>query len=229
MNYKIKELNIKTRPRERLKELGAECLGDDELLAILLRTGTKEINAKELAQNIINHIGGIKNFSNTSLNDLAQIKGVGEVKGITILAALELGKRFLKVDDTKIQIKNTRVVYDLFKYDFRNACQENFIALYLDVKNNLISYETLFKGTVSSSTIHPREIFKSAMKYSASKIIVVHNHPSGSSCPSLADEDLTTRLIEIGNLVSIPVIDHIIIGHNNFYSFMDKKRVDIDE
>ena len=229
MNYTIKELEVNSRPRERLKKYGPDVLADEELLAILLRTGTKEINAKTLAQNILKNINGITNFNTTSLNELAKIKGIGEVKAITILAALELGKRALKINNNHIKILSNKCVYDLFKYDFINVYQEKFIALFLDIKNNLITYETIFIGTLSNATIHPREIFKAAIKNSASKIIIMHNHPTGNSNPSTADINLTKKLTEIGELMSIPIIDHIIIGYHNYYSFMENKRTDLNE
>ena len=229
MNYTIKELEVNSRPRERQKKYGPDVLADEELLAILLRTGTKEINAKTLAQNILKNINGITNFNTTSLNELAKIKGIGEVKAITILAALELGKRALKINNNHIKILSNKCVYDLFKYDFINVYQEKFIALFLDIKNNLITYETIFIGTLSNATIHPREIFKAAIKNSASKIIIMHNHPTGNSNPSTADINLTKKLTEIGELMSIPIIDHIIIGYHNYYSFMENKRTDLNE
>jgi DNA repair protein RadC len=184
----IKKLAVETRPRERLKEYGVTALSDDELIAIILRTGTKNTNAKELANLILLKIAGINNFNNTSLTDLASIKGVGEVKAITLLAAIELGKRSLKLSNNHLKINSNRIVYDLFKYDFINVYQEKFIALFLDTKKYLITSEVIFIGTVSSSTIHPREIFKTAMKNSASSIIILHNHPTGDATPSKADQ-----------------------------------------
>lgn len=225
MNYKIKELELTSRPRERLKEYGATSLSDEELLAIILRTGIKNINAKELAGEILNNIGGINNFNNTSLNALSKIKGIGEVKGITILAALELGKRALIHHNNQLKVISNKCVYDYFKYDFINVYQEHFVALFLDVKNNLIDYETIFIGTVSSSQIHPREIFKSAIKNSASKIIILHNHPTGDSTPSKADIELTNKLKSIGEFLNIPIIDHIIIGYHNYYSFIEERKI----
>ncbi len=229
MNYTIKELELSSRPRERLKKYGSNVLSDEELIAILLRTGTKDNNAKSLAESILQKVGGVTNFNTTSLNDLSKIKGVGEVKAITILAALELGKRALKLNSNHIKIMSNKSVYDLFKYDFINVFQEKFIALFLDIKNNLITYETIFIGTLSNAPIHPREIFKAAIKNSASKIIILHNHPTGNSEPSNADINLTKKLTEIGELMGIPIIDHIIIGYHNYYSFIENKRTDINE
>ena len=229
MKSSIKNLQLNLRPRERLKKYGVNSLGDDELLAILIATGSKELSCKELAVEIINKVEKINNLENITIEELTSINGIGEAKAITIIAALELGKRVLKKDEQKVKIDNSKIVYDLFKYDFINCYQEKFIALFLDNKKNLIKAKTIFVGTLSSSTVHPREIFKLAIKLSASAIIVIHNHPSGNSNPSEADISLTKRLIEIGNLMGIIVLDHIIIGYKNYYSYLDNKRIDIDD
>ena len=225
----IKDMDINIRPRERLKKIGVSSLANDELLAIILRCGTKSKNVKELSLDIINKIGNINNLENATLEELKSINGVGEAKAISLLAAIELGKRVLKKDISSVVINNNRIVYDLLKYDFVNAYQEKFLALFLDTKNKLIAIEELFKGTISESTIHPREIFKLATKHSAYSIVVVHNHPSGNSNPSKADIELTSKLMECGKLLSIPVIDHVIIGYNNYYSFYEKRKVDVYE
>ena len=226
---KVKDLQIKLRPRERLKECGVSSLSDDELLAIILRSGSKEKNVKELASDIINYIGSINNFENATLKELTKINGVGEVKSMEILAAIEFGKRVLKKDNSNIIINNNLVVYDMFKYNFVNTYQEKFIALFLDNQKKLITYNTIFIGTLSYASVHPREVFKLAIKNSASAIIVVHNHPSGNSKPSNADVEITDKLVEVGKIMGIPVIDHIIIGNKNYYSFYDQKKVDIYE
>jgi len=225
----IKDIQKYLRPRERLIKYGVKSLGDDELLAIILRTGSKEKNVKELSCSLINKLGSINNLENATLSELSSIKGIGKVKAIEILASIELGKRVLKKDVSNIILNNNMIVYDMFKYEFINSYQEEFIAIFLDCRNKLITYDTLFKGSVSISTVHPREIFKLAIKNSASSIIVVHNHPSGNSNPSKADIELTNNLQNIGSLMKIPVIDHIIIGHNNYYSFYDKKVIYVDE
>lgn len=229
MTTKIKDLNNELRPRERLKKYGASSLANDELLAILLRTGTKDENAKELSTKILNHLTTINDLENTTLEELSSIKGVGEVKAITIMAAIELGKRVLRKDNSTIKLDNARIVYDLLKYDFINCYQEKFLSLFLDSKNNLISIDTMFIGTLSTSTIHPREVFKLAVKYSAYSIILVHNHPSGNSDASKEDIEMTSKMIDIGKLFGIPIRDHIIIGNNNYYSIINNKKVNIYE
>ena len=229
MNYRIKELNNELKPRERLKKYGVKSLSDGELLAIILRCGTKNMNVLELSNKILTDCNGITNLSNISLNTLSKIKGIGEAKAISILASLELGKRSLKINEDKNIINNSKVIYDLFKYDYINVYQEHFTVLFLDVKKNLITKELLYVGTISTAIVHPREVFKSAIKHSASCIILLHNHPSGDSTPSNADIDLTKKIKEAGDIIGIPLIDHIIIGHNNYYSFYNKERIDKNE
>lgn len=225
----IKELDKESRPRERLIKYGVEALSDIELIAIILRSGSREYNAKELANKILLSVGGINNLYRTTYNELINIKGIKDAKAISLLASIELGKRVLKKDIKDIKINTSEKVYNLLKYDLINCYQEKFIALFLDTKKNLITSKVIFVGTLSISTIHPREIFKEAIINSASSIIVVHNHPSGDSTPSEQDALLTSSLFEIGKLLKIPVIDHIIIGYNNYYSFYEKERIDIND
>ena len=222
---RIKDISKELRPRERLKKYGAKVLGSDELLAIILGTGSKEYNVKELSGNVLKYYDSINDLENTTIDELCKIKGIGEGKATSILAAIEFGKRVLTRDMKNMQITSNLFVYDLFKYEFINAYQENFVVLFLDTKNNLIKSSTLYIGTLSSTSVHPREIFKLAFNYSASKIILVHNHPSGDSNPSNADIDITNKLMDIGKLMNIPVIDHIIIGNNNYYSFFEEKKI----
>ena len=226
---KIKDIKKELRPRERLKKYGTKSLGTDELLAIILQTGSKEYNVKELSCNVIKYFDSINDLENTTIDELSKIKGIGEGKATSILASIEFGKRVLTKDNKNIQITNNLMIYDLYKYEFINSYQENFITIYLDSKNNIIKAKTLYVGTLSSASVHPREVFKLACLYSASKIILVHNHPSGDSNPSSADIEITNRLMEIGKLMNIPIIDHIIIGNNNYYSFYDEKKIFINE
>lgn len=175
-----------------------------------------------LASNILSEIKSINDLKNISLNKLIKINGIGKVKAIELLASLELGKRVYYVNEKKkIKLNSSKKIFDYFKDFFIDEKQENFYAVYLDTKSNLISYNLLFKGTINSSTIHPREIFKHAFLESAYSIIVIHNHPSGDSYPSKQDNEVTDKLFNIGELMSIPVIDHIIIGNNEYFSFYE--------
>ena len=218
----IKDIIKSERPRERLLEVGEKSLSNEELLSIILKTGTKNISVKDLSRKILNEIKDISNLNDMTYNKLIKIKGIGTVKAIEILASLELGRRvYYKNVKQKVKLNNTTLVFEQFKNLFINETQENFYALYLNTKTELISYKLLFKGTINTSVVHPREIFKYAFLESASSIIVIHNHPSNNTTPSKEDIELTNKLFEIGNIMAIPVIDHIIIGIDNYYSFYE--------
>lgn len=218
----IKDIIKSERPRERLLEVGEKSLSNEELLSIILKTGTKNISVKDLSRKILNEIKDISNLKDITYNKLIKIKGIGTVKAIEILASLELGRRvYYRNVKQKIKLNNTTIVFEYFKNLFINETQENFYALYLNTKTELISYKLLFKGTINTSVVHPREIFKHAFLESANSIIVIHNHPSNNTMPSKEDIELTNKLFEIGNIMAIPVIDHIIIGINNYYSFYE--------
>ncbi len=220
--YKIKELDEELRPRTRAKKYGFQSLSDDELLAIILRCGTKNHNVKEIATNILSNAGGLTELANKSVEELKTTPGVGEVGALSIMAAIELGKRCLSTKKKKTKLTNAKIVYDSFKYDFKGLTQEKVVGVFLDNASQLISYKTIFCGTVNKSLVHPREIFKEAIRSSASSIILLHNHPSGNLNPSPQDRELTKNLIAIGKTMSIPILDHIIISDNGYYSFNEK-------
>lgn len=222
MNVKIKDMVSGERPRERLLNYGKENLSNEELISIILKTGTKNNSVKTLASRILSEYKTLENLRNVTVNKLLEIKGVGKVKAIELIAAVELGKRvYKKINKEKINFSKTSVVYEFFKDIVYGEKQELFFAAYLDTKNNLISYKLLFKGTINSSCVHPREIFKFAFLESAYSIIVVHNHPSGDATPSDVDSELTNHLFQIGNIIGIPILDHIIVGNDNYYSFYE--------
>lgn len=221
-NTMIKDIPIFERPRERLLKYGVDKLSNEELLSIIIKTGSKNISVKDLSNLILKELKDIRELKNITYNKLTKIKGIGKVKAIELLASLELGKRvYYQTNKEKIKLNNTKKVFEYFKDIFIDEKQENFYALYLDSKSNLISYKLLFKGTINSSTVHPREIFKNAFLESAYSIIVMHNHPSGDTTPSKQDEETTISLMQIGKLMAIPVVDHIIIGSESYFSFYE--------
>ena len=224
MGLLIKELSNNEKPRERLKNYGVNSLSNEELISIILRTGTKSLSVKDLSQNILKEINDLKDIT---INKLLEIKGIGEVKAITLIASIELGRRVYnkEIIKDKIKLTNVNAVYNLFKDYFYNLKQEQFIVIYLDTKKKLIDYKLLFIGTIDQSTVHPREIFKNAYLLSASCIICLHNHPSGNSNPSNEDIILTTKLLEISKLMLIPLLDHLIIGTNEYYSFLENNQL----
>lgn len=220
----IKDLPVTEKPRERLKKYGVKSLSDAELLAIILRIGIRSISVKEVALNVLKETKTIDGLKDMSLNKLSEIKGVGEVKAMTLLSSLELGRRVYlnQINKSKVKIKTTSTVFDIFKNHFIDIKQEEFVVLYLDIKKNLIEYKTLFRGTLNSSIIHPREIFKEAFKLSASAIICVHNHPSGDVTPSKEDIVVTRNILDVSKIMGITMLDHIIIGDNKYYSFLEQ-------
>jgi DNA repair protein RadC len=221
MSYKIKELPLDERPREKLKLKGKESLSNEELIAIILKTGNKEESVKDLAINLVNSIKNIQELNDISLNDLMKIKGIKEAKAITLIAAIELGKRVYFYQEERKKITNAYQLWEYFKPQIIGLKQEKLFAIFLNTKNEIINYEVVFVGTQNQSITHPREIFNKAIKNSAIKIIIMHNHPTNDTTPSGEDIKFTKEIKEIGEFLKIPLIDHIIIGENNYFSFFE--------
>lgn len=225
---KLKQIPKSERPREKLIKYGKENLSNSELLALILKTGIKDINAVDVANNLLKEIGNITNLKNINLNTLKNIKGIGEAKAIELIALTELSKRIhFNLNDKKIKLSNPKIIYEQNKYLFDGLKQEHFYALYLNNKKELIERKLLFMGTINKSVVHPREVFKEAYNLSASSIVCMHNHPGGDFLPSPEDIKLTKALIEIGNLNGIPIVDHLIITNDGYYSFYEKNYKDI--
>ena len=221
MTYKIKDIPVTERPRERLKELGVENLSNKELLAIILKTGSKNKNVTDLALEILKKYE-LQELKQASLNSLMKIKGIGEVKAIEILATIELGKRINQPKKLQLQkVTNPKEIWKCIKHLFVDKKQEHFYAFYFNIKKELIDKKLLFIGTINESVVHPREIFKEAYRLSAACIVCAHNHPTNDITPSKADLYFTNKLIKIGKIQGIPVIDHIIVGEKNYYSFYE--------
>ena len=219
--YCIKEIPKDERPRERLKEVGVENITNIELLSVILKTGTKNKNVKELAIDILKKYE-IVDLKDISINNLMKIKGIGEVKAIELLASIELGKRiYLKESKTLEKLETPKEIWESTRYLLNNKKQELFYCLYFDNKQRLIERKLLFMGTINRSVTHMREIFKEAYKVSASSIVCIHNHPSNDITPSKEDIKFTRNLIKTGELQGIPVVDHIIIGDDSYYSFYE--------
>ena len=222
MNYLIKDIKKEERPRERFIKYGVESLSNEELLSIILKTGTKDRSVKSLAMDLLNSIDNISELKNITVNKLLSIRGIGVVKAIEIISSIELGRRiYIDKKVMKKRLTNPRDIYLENKYLFLDKKQEYFYCLYLNNKNELIERRLLFMGTVNKSVVHPREVFKHAYLTSASSIICMHNHPSGDVIPSKDDIMFTKALVEVGRIQSIPVLDHIIAGNDNYYSFSD--------
>lgn len=226
-NVKIKELPPLERPIERLIEIGAENLSNEELLAIVIKTGTKELSSKLIAQQLLRKIGSIQNLKYITYEELKKFKGIGNVKAVTFLAIIELSKRIHDNVNTLTlkKLNNTSIVYEYFKTRLDGKKQEYFYVIYLDNHTRIIKEKLLFIGTLNYSMIHPREIFKEALLTDASSIICVHNHPSGNCNPSNEDINITKKLLELGNKLGIKLLDHMIIGNTNFYSFYENGNI----
>lgn len=211
------------KPRERLYMYGSENLSNEELLSIIIKTGTKKMSVKEVALKLLTDVGDINKFRDIGINTLMKIDGIGRVKAIEIKAALELGKRVYMNNDQidKINFNSAIDIFNYFREILINKKQEYFYCVYLDTKGKYIDKKCLFIGTINSSVVHPREVFKEAYLLSASGIICVHNHPSGDSTPSKEDKYITKKLKEISIIHGINFIDHIIVGNDNYFSFYD--------
>lgn len=221
---KIKDLPKSDRPREKLLAKGVENLKDSELLAILLRTGTKGKNVIEIASHILSKYSK-KRLLQMTYKDLAQITGIDSGKATTLLAAFELAKRALEVNDTNLPVISDAKDAVAQLSDMRDLKKEHLMVLYLNAKNQLIHKETISMGTLNANLVHPREVFEPALKYSAAQIIVAHNHPSGDSKPSEDDLEVTKRLTEAGKMMGIDVMDHVIVSKNNHFSFKEEKLI----
>lgn len=219
----IKDIPNNERPRERLIKYGVESLSNEELLSIIISSGTKDKSCKEISLEILKYFEDVSNMKNANISNLSSINGIGLSKACNILASIELGKRvYFKRGDTSIKCNNSLKIYEYIKDEFIDKKQEYFYALYFDNKQRLIDKRLLFIGTINKSLVHPREVFKYAYLYSASSIAIVHNHPSGDVNPSKEDIEITEALYELGRLNKIPLVDHIIVGNNSYYSFNDK-------
>ncbi len=210
------------RPREKLMQLGPERLTDAELLAILLRTGNRQQTALDLAKALLAQHGNIANLARLPYQQLATLKGVGPVKAVTLNAAFELGRRLAALPGVqKLKITAPEIVHQRYAPLMAHLKKEVFKILILNSANVLIRDVTISEGILDSALVHPREVFKIAILESAASIILIHNHPSGETTPSSEDHRITQRLVEVGNIMGIPVLDHVIIAAEQYFSFQE--------
>lgn len=222
---KIKELPLCERPYEKLEVVGAEHLSNAELLAVIIKTGTKSYTAVEIAQLVLKLSidGRLSSLNNLSIEQLKKIKGIGRVKAIQIKAALELSKRIATSDGMVHHIiKSASDASNLMMEELRYLKKEIFKAILLDTKNQIIKIVDVSVGSLNSSIVHPREVFCEAIKCGCNSVIFVHNHPSGDPTPSTEDIQTTQRLESAGNILGIKVLDHIVVGDGRYVSFKDK-------
>lgn len=221
--YMLRDLPHEERPRERMMQYGASALSHAELLAILLRTGTKQESALHLAQRILTRAGGIRNVVDLSVEELMEVKGVGTAKAVQLKAGIEIGRRLARsrIVDT-YTIRSPHDAADFLMEQLRYLTKEHFVCLFLNTKNHVIAQETLSMGSLNASIVHPREVFRAAIKCSSASIVCAHNHPSGDPTPSSEDIQITGRLVEAGRIVGIDVLDHIVIGDGEFVSLKEQ-------
>ncbi|GBF73919.1 hypothetical protein PA598K_02244 [Paenibacillus sp. 598K] len=222
-SYGMRDVPSEDRPRERMMQFGAEALSHTELLAILLRTGTRSESAVHLASRILQSCGSLAGLVDMSLEELTAIRGIGPAKAVQLRAGIELGRRLSREGrETRLTVRRPQDAADYLMEELRYLKKEHFICLFLNTKNQLIAQETLSVGTLNASLVHPREVFRAAIKCSSASLICVHNHPSGDPTPSPEDVALTRRLVEAGELVGIDVLDHIVIGEQQFVSLKEQ-------
>ncbi|MBU1975561.1 MAG: DNA repair protein RadC [Nanoarchaeota archaeon] len=213
-------------PREKMAQQGVDALTTSELIAILIKTGTKQGNVLKISQELASKYS-LRDLSRLGLQELRQFRGIGIVKASQILSAIELGRRTVyEPERPNPKISNPEDVAFLFQHRIGNKRQEHFVALLLDSRQRIIKSKTLFIGTLNGSLIHPREIFYSAIKECADSIILVHNHPSGCSKPSKEDIRITQQLDKGAKLLGISLLDHIIIGNKEYYSMNQHNIID---
>lgn len=227
MGVKIKDIPLNERPMERLLNHGVSNLSNEELLAIIFKTGSLGISSKDLASLLLSKIGNIKKLNDVNYEFLSKLKGIGKSKACNLLAAIELGKRInTEVDSIKnIKLTSADIVYKYYKEKLGDKKQEYFYAIYLDNNKKVIGDKLLFIGTVNYSLVHPREVFKESYLLGATAIICIHNHPGGNPFPSKQDYDVTNNLISVAKILGIKFLDHIIICKNTYYSFLENNDI----
>ena len=219
----MRDVHIADRPRERLIRQGAESLSNQELIAILLGSGTKQESVLHLANRVLTFFEQIHELKNATIEEIMSVKGIGKVKAVQLLAAVELGRRLSQQQtEERYTIRSPQDAASYLMPDMTSLKQEHFVVLFLNVKNQVLHKQTIFIGSLNASIVHPREIFREAVKRSAASIICAHNHPSGNPSPSSEDIEVTKRLIESGLIMGIELLDHVIIGDHQFISLKEK-------
>jgi DNA repair protein RadC len=227
MNQSIKTWSAADQPREKLLHQGAKALSEAELLAILMRNGTKNCSALDLAKEIMHrHDHSLASLSKSSVHELMKFKGVGEAKAVSIAAALELGRRRVKENGIqRDQVSSSADAYEILHPHLRDLMQEAFWVMLLDRRSKVIAVEEIHLGGMASMVVDPKVVFQRALERKACSVILSHNHPSGHPSPSQEDIRLTEKLRGAGVLLDIKVLDHIIIGDGSYYSFADEGKL----
>lgn len=217
---RIHDIDPDNRPRERFLRSGKEALSPAELLALILRSGTQKLNIIDTCNQLI-ATHGLEGLADLSLNELQEQPGIGQAKAMQIAAIFELNRRVRFTRTMNRKVQGARDVFEYMQGRIPDETKEHLFVLFLSTKNRILSHETVTVGTLTASLIHPREIFKAAIRQSAHSIILVHNHPSGDVQPSNADKQVTSILKKSGDLLQIAMLDHVIVGNNDWFSFRD--------
>ena len=220
----VRDLPLEERPREKLVSYGPAVLSNAELLAILLRTGTRGESVLRMAERVLSYCKdrGLASMVHMSVEELAKIHGLGPGKAATVLAAVELGRR-LAIAEARVEIiHGPEDVARFAMPHFRHETKEHFAVLLLNTKNHILAMPVISQGSLTASVVHPREVFEAAVRHSAASMILLHNHPSGDPSPSREDIAVTERLVKAGQIMDIPVLDHVIIGNDSFASLKEK-------
>ena len=218
----IRDLPASERPRERLEQYGPESLSNAELLAIVIRVGSRGESAVRLAERLLSQFGGLAGIARARIPQLSSLPGVGLAKAAQVKAAFELGKRLAtSVDGPKAVVRAASDAAALVMEDLRHRQQECLAAIFLDVRNQVIRVRIVTVGTLTGSPAHPREVFREALAQGCASLIVCHNHPSGDPTPSKEDIALTARLVQAGELMGVPLLDHIVIGGGRYVSLKE--------
>ena len=222
----MKTLSLHDRPREKLLRLGAAGLGDNELVAIVVGSGSRRSSALSLANEVLDAAGGLHGIPRVNVDDLRRVAGMGTAKAAQVLAAVELGRRtLLRCPPARLQFVTPRDVASYLLPQFGSKQVEHFGVMMLDTKHRLLRTSIVSVGTLDSSPAHPREIFREATSASAAAVVLFHNHPSGDPTPSREDVDLTRRLVHAGEIMGIDVIDHMILADTRYFSFREAGRL----
>lgn len=223
-NLKISDIPVGERPIEKLIKFGADTLSNQELLAIILRCGTRSENVLRLSERLLSEVDGLNGILDVSYNEVRKIKGIKDVKASQILALAELSRRFntLKSAANNLIIDSPKSIANMLMNEMANLNQEVLKLIVLNTKNKVVKIKDVFKGSLNSSIVHPREIYCEAIKSSGASIIICHNHPSGDPSPSKEDLNITLRLNECGKIIGIRLLDHLIIGDNKYVSLKEK-------
>lgn len=219
----VKDMQLGDRPREKFLSCGGQALGEEELLAILLRTGIKGQSALALGRQILSACGGLKGLNKWTWQDLMQVRGVGEDKAVTVCAAIELGRRLsqAKAREVHVDFSRSEAVGNYMMERLRHEWEEVVALVLLNAHNELIGVETISRGGLTTSLVEQRTVFRQAIRHNAAAIILVHNHPSGVIDPSQKDIDITHLYQKAGILMGIPLLDHIIIGDGSYFSLAE--------